>query len=50
MSDFLSWFLGKHYIISAIMLPEVAFAFSVYQRWYLWSVFPFLLWCIGRRK
>ena len=39
MTDFLSWFLYKHWIVSAMLFPEAAFAFAVWERCYWWAAF-----------
>lgn len=44
MNDFLAWFLGKHWLVSAILFPEIAFAFAMWQQWYLWSIVPLFIW------
>ncbi len=40
--DFTSWFLSKHWIISAILMPEWAFAWAVYMRWLDWAALVFV--------
>ncbi len=37
MSDPIVWFLGKHWLVSAFLLPEVSLAFAVWQRWFWWA-------------
>lgn len=48
MTDFLAWFFVKHFVIAAILFPELALCFAVWQRWAAWSA-ALAVWVVGHR-
>lgn len=38
MEDFVHWFMVRHFLVAAVLFPELAFAFAVFQRWYFSAV------------
>lgn len=48
MSDPINWFLFKHWFISALLMPEIAFAFALWERWYFWAATVLVYILIGR--
>lgn len=37
--DFTTWFFSKHWLLAAIIQPELALIWAVYMRWKAWSCF-----------
>ncbi len=48
MTDFFTWFVGKHYLVSALLFPEVTFAWAVWMRWYGFAA-AIVVWISGKR-
>ncbi len=39
MSDFLAWFLQKHWLVASVLFPELSLVWAVWQREFIWAAF-----------
>lgn len=46
--DFLTWFFYKHYIIAAVLFPELAVAWGAWMKWWGYVSFAVCA-CIARK-